>query len=45
MNLHQTDPEFMERYERFAGDEVVHEPGQALDPRTRHMAILATLLG
>ena len=45
MNLHQTDPEFMERYERFAGDEVVHEPGQTLDARTRHMAILATLLG
>ena len=45
MNLHQTDPEFMERYERFAGDEVVHEPGQTLDARTRHMAILAALLG
>ena len=43
--LRETDPEFMERFEHFAFDEVVNEPGQQLDPVTRHMAILATLLG
>lgn len=44
-NYYQTDPEFMERFAHFAFDEVVNEPGQELDPVTRHMAILATLLG
>ena len=39
------DPEFAERFEHFAFDEVVNEPGQQLDEVTRHMAILATLLG
>ena len=41
----ETDPEFAERVEHFAFDEVVNEPGQQLDEVTRHMAILATLLG
>ena len=41
----ETDPEFVERFEHFAFDEVVNEPGQQLDEVTRHMAILATLLG
>ena len=41
----ETDPEFVERFEHFALDEVVNEPGQQLDEVTRHMAILATLLG
>ena len=41
----ETDPEFTDRFERFALDEVIHEPGQHLDEVTRHMAILATLLG
>ena len=41
----QTDPEFTERFEHFAFDEVVHEEGQQLDDVTRHMAIIATLLG
>ena len=41
----KTDPEFAERFEHFAFDEVVNEPGQQLDEVTRHMAILATLLG
>ena len=41
----ETDPEFAERVEYFAFDEVVNEPGQQLDEVTRHMAILATLLG
>ena len=40
-----TDPEFMERLEHFAFGEVVNEPGQELEPVTRHTAILATLLG
>ena len=39
------DPEFAERFEHFAFDEVVNEPGQQLDDITRHLAILATLLG
>ena len=45
MNYRETDPEFAERLEHFAFDEVVNEPGQQLDEITRHMAILATLLG
>ena len=42
---YDTDPEFMERFEHFAFDEVVNEEGQQLDDVTRHMAIIATLLG
>ena len=38
-NYYQTDPEFAERFEHFAFDEVVNEPGQQLDQVTRHMAI------
>ena len=41
----ETDPEFVERFEHFALDEVVNEPGQQLDAIPRHMAILAVLLG
>lgn len=44
-NYYDTDPEFMERFEHFAFDEVVNEEGQQLDDVTRHMAITATLLG
>lgn len=44
-DLHATDPEFMERYEQFARNEVVNEEGQGLDDRNRYMAILATLIG
>ena len=44
-NYRETDPEFVERLEHFAFDEVVNEPGQQLDDTTRHMVILATLLG
>lgn len=44
-NYHESDPEFMERFEHFAFDEVINEPGQQLDENTRHTAILATLLG
>lgn len=44
-NLYETDPEFMERFDAFAFQEVVNEPGQQLDDETRYMAILATLIG
>lgn len=45
MNLHLTDPEFMEKYEYFAYEEVVNEKGQGLEEVTRYTAIIATLLG
>ena len=38
-----TDPEFTERFDNFAFDEVVNQDD--LDGRTRFMAILAALLG
>jgi len=38
-----TDPEFIERFDNFAFDEVVN--GDDLDDKTRFMAILAVLLG
>ena len=41
----ETDPEFAERFEYFAFEEVPGEEGQQLDEETRHMAILAALLG
>lgn len=44
-NLETTDPEFSEFFSRFAGEEVVLEPGKGLDECTRYMALLATLLG
>ena len=45
--LLKTDPEFIERFDNFAFDEVVHQTveGEALDDKTRMLAILATLLG
>lgn len=45
MNYHETDPEFMERFEHFAFDEVINEKGQQLEDATRYMAILSVLLG
>ena len=45
MDYRKTDPEFMERAERFAFEEVVNEPGQELDAPTRWLAILAALVG
>lgn len=39
----ETDPEFIERFDNFAFDEVIHRV--ELDDKTRFMAILATLLG
>ena len=41
----RTDPEFIERFDNFAFDEVINEEGQGLDDKTRWMAILATLIG
>lgn len=43
--LYKNDPEFMERFEYFAENEVIHEPGQELDETTRYLTILASLLG
>lgn len=43
--LRNTDPEFSERFEAFANNEVVNEPGVELDDNTRYMSILAALLG
>ena len=44
-DFRKTDPEFAERLEHFAFDEAVNEPGLGLEPVTRHLAILAALLG
>ena len=41
----RTDPEFIERFDNFAFDEVVNQEGQGLDDKTRFMAILSALLG
>lgn len=43
--LIETDPEFVERFENFAFDEVVNEAAAALPDRVRFLAILAALLG
>ncbi|MBM6775068.1 carboxymuconolactone decarboxylase family protein [Olsenella profusa] len=43
--LAETDPEFVERFENFAFDEVVNEPAAQLPDRERFLAILAALLG
>lgn len=45
MNLHITDPEFIERFEHFAFIEAVGEDNPKLDKKTRYMAILAALMG
>ena len=44
-NLHETDAEFMERFEQFAYNEVVNEKDQQLEEPVRNLAILATLVG
>lgn len=41
----RTDPEFIERFDNFAFDEVINQEGQGLPDETRWMAILATLIG
>jgi len=43
--LFETDPEFMQRHEAFAFNEVVNEAEQQLDDKTRYMTILASLIG
>lgn len=45
MSYWETDPEFMERFEHFAFDEVVNEKEQQLDSDTRYLAILSVLIG
>lgn len=45
MELQKTDPEFAERFQHFAFDEVVGEENQQLDATTRYLAILSTLIG
>jgi len=45
LNLYETDPEFMERYEVFVSQDVMNEPGLELDDDTRIIAILASLIG
>ena len=45
MDWKKTGPEFAERFEHFAFDEVVKEDGQQLPGETRYLAILATLIG
>ena len=45
MDLHKTDPEFTERFEYFAFNEVVNEEGQQIPKTTRYLAILAVLIG
>lgn len=39
MDLHTTDPEFAERFEYFAFNEVVNEENQQLQPAARYLAI------
>lgn len=41
----ETDPEFIERFDNFAFDEVINEKGIELDDKTRMMCTLAVLLG
>ncbi len=41
----RTDPEFIERFDNFAFDEVVNQKGAELEDKTRFLAILSTLLG
>ena len=45
MDIQKSDPEFIERFEHFAFEEVPKEDGQQLTPDTRYLAILATLIG
>ena len=39
------DPEFIERFDNFAYDEVVNQPGQELPDKTRWISIVSTLIG
>jgi 4-carboxymuconolactone decarboxylase len=44
-HLMATDPDFIQRYEAFAMDEVINEPGQVLEAEMRYLTILAALIG
>ena len=44
-DYHRTDPEFAEICDRFTLHEVPNEPGQELEPVTRHLSVLAALIG
>lgn len=41
----RTDPEFIERFDNFAFDEVIRKTSDRLDDRTRFVCYLATLIG
>lgn len=43
--IKKNDPEFAERFQHFAFDEVVNEENQQLDAPTRYLAILSALIG
>lgn len=45
MEMRKTDPEFAERFEHFAFDEVVNEEAARLPAQTRYLAVLAALIG
>lgn len=45
MDYKQTDPQFMERFEQFAFEEVVQKESFKLDVKTRYLAILSALVG
>lgn len=45
LTAYETDPEFTERFEYFAFNEVINEEGQTLDEITRYLAILSALIG
>ena len=44
-SLRITDPEFIERFDNFAFDEIINQPGIELDDKTRFISYLAVLLG
>lgn len=43
--LAKTDPEFIERFDNFAFDEVINDPHAQVDDRTRFISLLAVLMG
>lgn len=43
--LAKTDPEFMERFDNFAFDEVINDPAVQVDDRTRMLSLVGVLMG
>lgn len=43
--LAKTDPEFIERFDNFAFDEVINDPAVQVDDRTRMLSLLGVLMG